>query len=88
MRGCLIQLERTVTGADRPTSSALVFEEHELRLSRQELSFLEKLKETIRGFGLRVVWEGEHQGVEALDVQLFEGEVCFRLPPIKSKLAR
>jgi len=66
----------------------LVFEEHELRLSRQELSFLEKLKETIRGFGLRVVWEGERQGVEAMDVQLFEGEVSFRLPPITSESKR
>ena len=67
---------------DMPPEARAVFEEHEQRVSKQELSFLDDIKKVIRGFGLQVVWDGEHQWVEALDVQLFEGEVSFRLNPV------
>ena len=64
---------------DMPPEAKAVFDEHEQRVLHQELSFLHHLKEKIRGFGLQLVWDGEHQRSAPLDVQLLDGEVSFRL---------
>ena len=68
-----------------PPGARTVFEEHEQRVSRQELSFVDDLKETIRGFGLQVVWDGEDQIIGVADVQLFETEISFRLSPVAAQ---
>ncbi|MBI3881914.1 MAG: hypothetical protein HY301_17865 [Verrucomicrobia bacterium] len=62
-----------------PHEARAVFTEHEQRVSRQELSFVDDLKEKIRGFELQVVWDGEFQSRKVMDVQLFEGELSFRV---------
>jgi hypothetical protein len=64
---------------DTPSDARSIFKELEQHILRQELSFVDNMKETIRGFHLLVAWDGELKSIEAWDVQLFEGEISFRL---------
>jgi hypothetical protein len=67
---------------DMPPEARHIFEEHEKRAAHQELRFIHEVEKRILAFDLWIVWDGESEPTKVWDVQIFEGDIAFRLSPL------